>query len=192
MNNKMKNDEILAILAENNIELTATPVIIDIVETKNPEYKAVFMIAEIKMKAQNSSLSKAQIRLKGWSSSSMILRSIESVSKEAAEELEIGMVLEDTTFRVIDELSPSHDRHNPRQNKKGELLLDELGQMVFRSAYIIDVEELEEIGHKTISVKAQVAKVEEKTTKSEAMTGLGGKKPSTTKLPVKKKSLLNA
>ncbi len=163
LNYEMTNADIIEALVEAGIEVSANPVVIDIVESENnPDWTVLFLMAEIKLKSSNGSLTKAQLRMKGWGTSSQTLRAMEAVPTDVAAEYEIGEVLEDMTFRIVDSTEKPHKKANPRQTKAGDLLVDENGDEVYRQAVIIDTlelnggvdeetgEEIEGIGHSII------------------------------------------
>ena len=190
--NGMKNQEIIDILEEHGIEVDTTPIIIDMVDTEEGNYVALFLMAEVSLKSSGTKLTRAQLRLKGWESFTTILRAVESVSVEVAESYSIGDKLEDMSFRVVDKSGEVGfwDTQTPRINKEGELLLDKDGNEVFRMATIIDNDELEEIGHDIIEVKAFVEDDEAKDEESDAKETAKNKRGTTSKAkPVRRKQL---
>lgn len=177
INYEMGNDEIIAQLLENEIEVTAEPVIIDIVESENPDWVMFFLMAEIKLKSGNTSLTKAQLRFKKFGESSQMLRAIEAVAADVAEDYKVGDVLEGMTFRIVDSLEKPHDKANPRQTKDGRLLVDDEGNKIYRQAVVVDTielyggvdeetgEEIVGLGHEIISCKPVVASSPSKSTR---------------------------
>lgn len=157
--NREKNEVILEALTEQGIEVDATPVVIDIVSTgkeddNGNEWLMVFLMAEIKLKSNNTTLSKAQLALKGWGTNSMVLRSMEAIPSNVVADMEIekGSKLEDMTFRVIDTTEKPFDTAKPRITRNKELLYTEEGEVVYRETQVVTVDELNEEngGHQTI------------------------------------------
>jgi hypothetical protein len=174
------NEEVLAALAEFNIEVKTEPVIIDIQNTQTDNGKAVFLMAEVTAVSSGSKLTRAQLRVKGFTNSSFILRCIEWMPDEVLEEngWEVGSTLEGMALQIQDSIEPWYDEQPPRINRDEQLLVDENGNEVYRQAVLIDEIELnggedeetgevfEALGHQTIAVKPVDSEVEAKPTVS--------------------------
>ena len=149
----MFNDDIVSELKEFDIKIDTVPTVIDIVDTKNEDFVALYLMAEVKLESNGKSkLTKAQQKLKGFTGFKTMLRSIEVIDADTATGYSIGDKLEGFAFQIQDADEEFYEGQNPRCTKDGDDLLNKKGKNVYRQAVIIDDEELEELGHDILKV----------------------------------------
>ena len=149
----MFNDDIISELKEFGIKIDTVPTVIDIVDTKNEDFVALYLMAEVKLESNGKSkLTKAQQKLKGFTGFKTMLRSIEVIDADTATGYSIGDKLEGFAFQIQDSTDEWYEGQNQRCTKDGDDLLNKKGKNIYRQAVIIDDEELDELGHDTIKV----------------------------------------
>ena len=123
-------------------------ILIDKQPTSNPDYVTMYFVGMCETKSESTSeLSAFQRQGLNFSDTSkFIMRSTANFSAEVANKTAIGTTF-DACLRITDSNKPAWDKHEPRQNKAGEVYLDANGDKIYRNATPVFHEELAASGH---------------------------------------------
>lgn len=156
LNYEMKAEELMAELEANDYKLTTTPIVVDLVATENgnEDYVLMFVAAEVTFANTNTGkLSKAQLRMKGWTERTMVARSMEVVSQAwiDEEEIEIGDELEGMKLKVLESTEKFYNKQTARisaDTQQPRLTDDEEGNEYYQTTVLVDEEEFD--GHELL------------------------------------------
>ena len=151
----ISNEELLVNESIKNALDGGNLVLIDKVQTANPEYTNLYFIGRIKgLASSNTEVSSLAAKLLGWNNSEIYLRSVQNASTEIADSLELGSIIPGT-MRVVDSLEKSFESQNLRIDRNGKTLLHN-GQPIYRNTFICTEDELQQSPHMTLVVTEKV------------------------------------
>lgn len=156
INRNLTNEEILANDAIREKVDNGEIVIIDKVQTSNPEYVNLYFIGLVDGLATGTTqVSDLAAQLLGWDNSGIPFRAIQNAKREIADKLPIGYGIKGR-IRVLDSIEPFFEGQEPRQDRKGRVLYHK-SQPVYRIGTICSHEEFEAEGHQLLQAEKLVA-----------------------------------
>lgn len=136
MNYRMTNAELLAEAAA-QLE-TGNPVVIDKVATRNPDFTTIFVAGKVEgigSAVNGGSVSKFEADMLGWSEP--ILRSHFNCPTARANDISVGDTLEDVVIEVKDSNEPQYEGQNERVTRNGDIIVDDEGNLIYRSTKLV-------------------------------------------------------
>ena len=161
INRNLTNEEILANDSIREKVDSGQIVVIDKVQTSNPDYVNLYFIGLVDGLATGTTqVSDLAAQLLGWDNSGIPFRAIQNAKKDIADSIPVGHGIKGC-IRVIDSTEPFFEGQEPRQDRKGRVLYHN-GKPVYRIGTICSHEEFKAEGHHLLQAEKQVA--EEDTT----------------------------
>ena len=153
LNRNMTNEEILAHKDIKDAMDNGKLIIIDGVQTSNPEYTNLYFMGKVEgLPSSNTNVSELAATLLNWGA--VYMRSIQNASTQIADGLEIGQTI-DGAIRVTDSTEPAFDNQSPRVDRDNNLLLHN-GSKIYRTTNICTQQELDRDGHATLEVHERI------------------------------------
>jgi hypothetical protein len=170
MSRHLTNKELMADEKISTAVKSGKLVVIDKVETSNPEYINMYFMGLVEGLSPEKEVSSLAASLLGWDNSGFPLRAIQNASVEIAAKFEIGNTIEGRIV-VEDHLESQYGGQKARQDKDGNMLYHH-GKAVYRLTSIIGNEEFE--GHRIL----EASKAEEVASPQPSEPPIGSKKSS--------------
>ena len=169
INRNLTNEEILANDSIREKVNSGQIVVIDKVQTSNPDYVNLYFIGLVDGLASGTTqVSKLASQLLGWDDGGIPFRAIQNARKDIADKIPIGHGV-NGCIRVMDSTEPFFEGQEPRQDRKGRVLYHD-GKPVYRIGTICSHEEFEADGHHLLQAEKKVAE-EESTQPAEPVIG---------------------
>ena len=131
-------------------------IVIDVVETNNPEYINLYLLGNVDF-GKGGSLSKAEAQLAGINLERP-MRCIALAKADIAEAYRPGDIMpKEFTIRVEDSYEKSFDSQPPRTTVDGEILVGDDNKIIYRNTRVVTREELEENPHNIIKTKGTLS-----------------------------------
>ena len=176
LNRNKTNEEILANKDIKDAMDNGKIVIIDKVQTSNPEYTNLYFMGKVEgLASSNTNVSQLAALFLNWGA--VYMRSIQNASTKVAEQLQIGQTV-DGAIRVTDSTEPAFDNQSPRVDRDNNLLLHD-GKKIYRTTNICTHDELQRDGHATLEVHERIKQGQNVSEKSSQQAdNVGDKKQS--------------
>ena len=153
LNRNKTNEEILAVAGIKDAMDNGKIVIVDKVQTSNPEYTNLYFMGKVDgLASSNTNVSELAAALLNWGA--VYMRSIQNASTKVAEQLAIGSTI-DGAIIVTDSIEPTFDGQSPRVDRDNNLLLHN-GSKIYRTTSICTQQELDRDGHATLEVHERI------------------------------------
>ena len=159
INRNLTNEEILANDSIREKVNGGQIVVIDKVQTNNPDYVNLYFIGLVDGLATGTTqVSDLAAQLLGWDNSGIPFRAIQNAKKDIADKIPIGHGI-NGCIRVIDSTERFFEGQEPRQDRKGRVLYHN-GEPVYRIGAICSHEEFKAEGHQLLQAEKMVAEGE--------------------------------
>lgn len=155
INRNLTNEEILANDSIREKVNSGQIVVIDKVQTSNPEYVNLYFIGLVDGLATGTTqVSDLAAQLLGWDNSGIPFRAIQNARKDIADKISIGHGI-NGCIRVMDSTEPFFEGQEPRQDRKGRVLYHD-GKPVYRIGTICSHEEFKAESHQLLQAEKMV------------------------------------
>ena len=152
INRNLTNEEILANDSIREKIYNGEIVVIDKVQTSNPDYVNLYFIGLVDGLATGTTqVSNLAAQLLGWDNSGIPFRAVQNARKSIADGIPIGHGIKGC-IRVIDSTEPFFEGQEPRQDRKGRVLYHG-GKPVYRIGTICSHEEFKAQGHQLLQAE---------------------------------------
>jgi hypothetical protein len=152
INRNLTNEEILANDSIREKIYNGEIVVIDKVQTSNPNYVNLYFIGLVDGLATGTTqVSKLASQLLGWDNSGIPFRAVQNARKSIADGIPIGHGIKGC-IRVLDSIEPFFEGQEPRQDRKGRVLYHG-GKPVYRIGTICSHEEFKAQGHQLLQAE---------------------------------------
>lgn len=173
INKNMTNEEIKTDSVLFPIICSGSVVVLDKEVTSNPEFTTLYLAGMVHTGQSSSSLSKAMIKLLGWSEDSeYIARCIVNSATHIADLFTLGQELPEFALRINDSIAPAYDGQQPRIDRNGKPYTSN-GRPIYRNIELVTIDELAEIGHNIIKRDGAVQTQQLTTTSASVAQVLG-------------------
>lgn len=152
----LTNEQLLAIDSIREALEAGHVVLIDKVQTSNPEYTNLYFMGYCEV-TSGAEISEVQKALLGWDSSVFVMRVQQNAKTEIADKFTIGQAFPKFAVQIVDSLQPSYATQEPRKSKSGDVVTDINNNPIYRSTRLVTQGELAERGHVIIERKRVVA-----------------------------------
>ena len=159
INRNLTNEEILANDSIREKVNSGQIVVIDKVQTSNPDYVNLYFIGLVDGLATGTTqVSNLAAQLLGWDNSGIPFRAVQNAKKDIADKIPVGHGIKGC-IRVIDSTERFFEGQEPRQDRKGRVLYHN-GKPVYRIGTICSHEEFKAEGHQLLQAEKKVAEGE--------------------------------
>ena len=159
INRNLTNEEILANDSIREKVNSGQIVVIDKVQTSNPDYVNLYFIGLVDGLATGTTqVSDLAAQLLGWDNSGIPFRAVQNAKKDIADKIPVGHGIKGC-IRVIDSTERFFEGQEPRQDRKGRVLYHN-GEPVYRIGTICSHEEFKAEGHQLLQAEKKVAEGE--------------------------------
>lgn len=160
MNRNLSNTELMAIPAVKAAVESGSLVLIDKVQTANPEYTNLYFFGNVEgLGGASAEVSAAAAELLGWNSSYQD-RCIQNSKTAIANTLVVGQEFKNFAIRIVDSTVPQFQGQQFRKDGNDNVLYHE-GKPIYRTRFLVTKDELATKGHSTLAVSERKAEIKQ-------------------------------